>query len=72
MKLLQNLNTRLDQKITRLYGSYKKQRIKALEKELAALIAQEKALLRKLLPLQAQIEAKKQEKTKLQRTLSSF
>jgi len=72
MKLLQNLNTRLDQKITRLYGSYKKQRIKALEKELATLIAQEKALLRKLLPLQAQIEAKKQEKTKLQRTLSSF
>jgi predicted nucleic acid-binding Zn-ribbon protein len=71
-KLRLNLSEKIDRKVEKAYHNYRQSKLKSLDKELATLIAQEKALLRKLLPLQAKIEAKKQEKTKLQRNLSSL
>jgi len=67
MKLLQNFNTRLDQKITRLYGSYKKQRIKALEKELSTLVAKEKALWQRIKPIRERIQEKQAEILRLRK-----
>lgn len=70
-KLRLNLSEKIDRKVEKAYQSYRQSKLKKLDKELTTLIAQEKALLRKLLPLQEKIEAKKQEKTKLQRSLGS-
>jgi len=71
-KLRLNLSEKINRKVEKAYHNYRQSKLKSLDKELATLIAQEKALFRKLLPLQAKIEAKKQEKTKLQRSLNSL
>ena len=71
-RLKLNLSEKIDRKVEKAYHNYRQSKLKSLDKELATLIAQEKALLRKLLPLQERIEAKKQEKTKLQRNLNSL
>lgn len=71
-KLRLNLSERIDRKVEQTYKKYKQSKVKKLEQEITTLVAQEKALLRKLLPLQQKIESKKQEKTKLQRNLGSL
>lgn len=68
-KLRLNLSERIDRKVEQTYKKYQSSKVKKLEQEIATLVAQEKDLLRKLLPLQKKIETKKQEKTKLQKSL---
>jgi predicted nucleic acid-binding Zn-ribbon protein len=67
-----NFSEKTDRQIEQTYKKYQNSKVKKLEQEIATLVAKEKALLRELLPLQEKIEAKKQEKTKLQRNLSSL
>ncbi len=71
-KLKLNLSERIDRQVKKTYQQYKRSKIKALDKEIANLVASEKALLRRLLPLQQRIEAKKQEKTALQKQLRTL
>ncbi len=71
-KLRLNLSEKIDRKVEQTYKKYQSSKVKKLEQEIATLIAQEKALLRKLLPLQEKIETKKQEKTKLQKSLGNL
>jgi predicted nucleic acid-binding Zn-ribbon protein len=71
-KLRLNLSEHIDRKVEQTYKKYQSSKVKKLEQEIATLTAQEKALLRKLLPLQEKIETKKQEKTKLQRSLGNL
>jgi predicted aminopeptidase len=60
-----NLSERIDKQIERTYQRYKQSKLKKIEKDLAALVATERALLRKLQPIQQAIEAKKAEKKTL-------
>ncbi|WP_448529631.1 hypothetical protein [Raineya sp.] len=64
-----NFSEKTDRQIEQTYKKYQNSKVKKLEQEIATLVAKEKALLRELLPLQEKIEAKKQEKIKLQRIL---
>lgn len=71
-KLRLNFSEKIDRKVEQTYKKYQSSKVKKLEQKIATLIAQEKALLRKLLPLQEKIETKKQEKTKLQKSLGNL
>lgn len=53
-----NFSEKIERKIEQAYKKYQSSKVKKLEQEIAALTAQEKALLRKLLPLQEKIETK--------------
>lgn len=68
-RLRLNFSEKIDRQIEQTYKKYQNSKVKKLEQEIATLVAKEKALLRELLPLQEKIEAKKQEKIKLQRSL---
>lgn len=71
-RLKLNLSEKINRQVEKAYYSYMRSRLKSLDKEIVTLIAKEKALLRKLLPLQKEIEAKKEEKIKLQRNLKNL